>query len=114
MAPVSNPGPHYIRDFEMTNQHGQDSGSFRRDTGEPWAKISDVKAGSRLHTDRGFTCIGERDVEIKEDDNGHLYFLCHQRGSGTWDRHYLAGQANDDHYIGLTWASGHAPGSQTA
>lgn len=88
--------------------------SFRSDTGEPWARISDVKAGCRLHTDTGFTCIGEQDVEIKADDDGSLYFLCHQRGSGTWDKHYLAGQAETDYYIGLTWAPGHGPGVRTA
>lgn len=71
-----------------------------------FAKVSEVKAGTKLKTDGGFTCIGEGAVVTVEDtasdENGHqpgdrLYFSCAK------GKHFLNGQLDDEdqHYVGL-------------
>jgi hypothetical protein len=72
-----------------------------------WANSDNVKAGDKLVTDGGFTCItGDKVVIIQEDDKG-LYFEC---AAG---KHYIDGQEDDDgSLIGLSpwepWAEGRA------
>lgn len=66
-----------------------------------FAKVTEVKAGTKLITDGGFTCIGEgKLVEVQQDLTGHFFFPCKE---GT---HYLSGQIDDatDAFIGLVLA----------
>lgn len=73
-----------------------------------WAKESEVKAGTVLIADGGFTCIKEgAELTVQESESG-LYVLC----SGPEDadcnghdqeHHYLDGQLDDGEvYIGLS------------
>lgn len=50
-------------------------------------KLSDVKAGDRLLTDNGFTCVEQTDVVVKQDENG-LFFECDD------GKHFLDGQVD--------------------
>ena len=62
-----------------------------------WAKIDQVKPGTMLVADAGFTCMaGGAIKEVKAGPDGSLYVDC---ASG---HHDLAGQVEDDYYIGLT------------
>jgi hypothetical protein len=56
----------------------------------PWAKVGEVRVGSHLICDGGFTCVpqGKR-VTVKEAEDG-LYFKCSE------GRHYLCGQVDDE------------------
>ena len=54
-------------------------------------KINQVHDKNVVYLDSGFDCL----TIICSDTNGDLYFEC-QHG-----RHYLAGQVEDDHYVGL-------------
>jgi hypothetical protein len=64
--------------------------------GRPWAKIADVKAGDRVEADSGFDClIGDRIAVVEADKDGHLFIKCAK------GKHYLAGQIQGDHYLGL-------------
>ena len=59
------------------------------------AKISEVKSGSLLKADGGFTCINQNSVlKVHEADDG-LYVKC------ALGRHYLSGQIDTEHYIGF-------------
>jgi hypothetical protein len=61
-----------------------------------FAKIEDVKAGSVLTLDGGFTCLPEgATVVTKQDEDGELYFEC------SAGRHYLDGQIDGDMLTGL-------------
>lgn len=64
--------------------------------GRPYAKSSEVKAGDLLETDGDFTCIGEKEIVLIQEDEQGLYFACDN------GRHFLNGQADDgEHLIGL-------------
>ncbi len=62
----------------------------------PFAKISDVKAGDKLKTDGGFTCMAEGEVKtIIADEAGRLFIECCD------GRHALDGQEEGEIYVGL-------------
>ena len=70
------------------------------------APVAEVKVGTRLICDDGFTCIDDGAVlEVKADENDELYFDCRgPAGSGAAvERHYLDGQLNSECtcYVGL-------------
>lgn len=57
--------------------------------GRPYAKISDLDAGSRVDLDAGFPCMKKRkNVLVRADEYG-LFFQCKD------GRHYLDGQLGD-------------------
>lgn len=60
-----------------------------------YAKISEVKAGTRLVTDAGFTCLRRNVRRLVRKDELGLYIKCSE------GNHYLDGQAQGRHYIGL-------------
>jgi len=63
-----------------------------------FAAISEVKLGSRLRCDNGFTCItGNTTRIVKADKHGYLYISC--KGGA----HYLDAQISADgkQYVGL-------------
>lgn len=68
--------------------------------GRPWATHADVKEGTVVETDGGFTCLN-RGVHkvVKADGKGRLFIDCAVGG------HYLDGQCDykdgDPVYIGL-------------
>lgn len=69
--------------------------------GRPYALVSEVKAGTTIEVDGGFTCINAGELrEVEEDERG-LCFKC-ELGN-----HYLDGQISvdlesDQHfYIGV-------------
>ncbi len=62
--------------------------------GRPYAKIADVKVGSILKPDGDFTCMLEGTKLVVAHDDG-LYVPC------SVGRHYLSGQVQGDHYLGL-------------
>lgn len=66
-------------------------------SGKPWAKLSELKPGSILIPDDGFTCMkAGQPVAVARDSNGELFVPC--RGGG----HTLCGQADDgEHLVGL-------------
>jgi hypothetical protein len=61
-----------------------------------FAKLSDVRVGTKLVPDAGFTCMEAGAIlEVAEDDKG-LFVPC------SHGRHYLDGQLEDGvEYIGL-------------
>lgn len=72
---------------------------------KPFAKVSQVKVGTKLKADGGFTCLDEGEVcEVCADEDG-LYIKCKE------GRHGLGGQLAseldtdidpaDDEYVGL-------------
>lgn len=63
-----------------------------------YVKISQVKVGTVLRTDGGFTCMKENELKVvQEDPKDHdLYISCDQ------GQHFLAGQIKDDYLIGLS------------
>ena len=62
------------------------------------AMVADVKAGTRLIADGGFTCLLLGEVcEVMEDDLRGLYVPC------AIGKHFLDGQLDDgDRYIGFS------------
>jgi hypothetical protein len=72
--------------------------------GRPWAKLSEVRVGSSVVADGGFTCL-DKGVErvVQQDSNGKLFIRCGgSKRSGVKARHYLDGQADDgEHLVGL-------------
>ncbi len=68
-----------------------------------WAKESEVKVGTELIADGGFTCIRENAVLIVKQDDGGLFVDCDDEGH----KHYLDGQLDDGEvYIGFELAAG--------
>jgi hypothetical protein len=73
--------------------------------GRPYAKLSDLKPGSFVTVDDGFSCMLEGVVfEVKADPKGSLYIDCSENGH-TLDGQ-LAGDDNDqghdpDELIGI-------------
>lgn len=64
--------------------------------GRAYARISDVKVGSKLECDGGFTCMKKGEVKVAyADAAGDLYIPCDGGAHG------LAGQIKGKHYIGL-------------
>lgn len=63
--------------------------------GRAYAKIADVKVGSKLECDGGFTCMKQGAIKEVAAFDGQLYIPC-RRGT-----HMLAGQIKADCYIGL-------------
>lgn len=75
--------------------------------GMNWARvpISRVKAGTKLVTDDGFTCMKDHAHRtVMKDRNGELYVRCDE------GHHGLDGQITDDghHYTGF-WFAGKEP-----
>ena len=65
-----------------------------------FSEISTVTDGTKLIADGGFTCIRQGEVlTAKADAQGHLYVPCNE------GKHYLDGQADKGHYIGLSHPS---------
>ncbi|MCQ8781674.1 hypothetical protein [Mangrovibrevibacter kandeliae] len=65
--------------------------------GTEWARLSDLKAGSQVRLDDGFTCgIAGARVDVAEDEGG-LFVACDH------GHHYLDGQLADDgdHLVGV-------------
>lgn len=62
-----------------------------------FAKIADVRVGSKLETDGGFTCMEKGHIKIvRQNKKGELFVYCRD------GEHYLGWQADDgDIYIGL-------------
>ena len=59
-------------------------------------RIKDVKLGSLLRADSGFTCMPSGALRtVKEAKNGERYIDCDQ------GRHFLDGQEEGDEYVGL-------------
>ena len=62
-----------------------------------YAKNSEVKAGTILIADDGFTCLHDGAERTVESDDDGLFIPC---AAG---KHYLDGQLNEnDEYVGLT------------
>lgn len=63
----------------------------------PWATVRQVKAGTLVVTDAGFTCVGNGKVKQVFKDEAGLYIQCKD------GQHYLDGQLDDTgkHYVGL-------------
>jgi hypothetical protein len=64
-----------------------------------WAIWTEVKPGTRLFTDDGFTCMRPWEVRIvREDDKERLYVAC----LCGWDgKHYLEGQVEGNRVVGF-------------
>lgn len=63
--------------------------------GNPWAKLSEVKAGDTIVADGGFTCMEPGPKIVRQAKHG----LCINCVDGD---HYLSGQADDgEHLVGL-------------
>jgi hypothetical protein len=60
-----------------------------------YLKITDAKAGLEVEIDSGFTCREAGKVLLHADEGGLLWFSCNH------GQHFLAGQAQDDYYIGV-------------
>ena len=76
-------------------------------------RIADVKEGTKLVTDDGFTCMGDHVTRVvKRNSDGELYVSCAAEGR----EHLLVGQecgagvhgVKYDHYIGF-WIKGTEP-----
>jgi hypothetical protein len=64
--------------------------------GRPWAKLSDLKEGSKIELDSGFTCHKAGVETVHLDEDGKPFFKCRA------GRHALAGQADDgEHCVGV-------------
>lgn len=66
--------------------------------GRSWARVDQVRSGSKVEADGGFTCVtGGQIMEIREDPDDMLFFVCDE------GRHYIAGQLDQTgkFYIGL-------------
>lgn len=62
-----------------------------------FAKIDDVRVGTILIADGGFSCMDENvRLVVVCDDDGNLSVPCRMGG------HDLAGQIENDHYVGLS------------
>ena len=64
-------------------------------SGRPWAKISEVKVGDLLEPDGGFDCLECGAHLMVFHDSDGLFIKCSE------GHHYLDGQIEGDHYIGL-------------
>jgi hypothetical protein len=65
-------------------------------TGQPYARLSMLKAGADLRCDSGFTCLDEGAIHRVSLDEYGLYIHCSE------GKHYLSGQTDDgEHLIGL-------------
>jgi len=63
---------------------------------KPFAKVSEVKAGTKLKADGDFTCIKENAVLTVEENDGGLFVPCKE------GHHYIDGQLDDgDEYTGF-------------
>jgi hypothetical protein len=58
--------------------------------GRPWAKLSELKEGSLIELDAGFTCA-KAGVQLVLQDQQGLYFICKN------GKHYL----DDERLIGI-------------
>lgn len=63
-----------------------------------YARKAEVREGSVLVTDGGFTCMGEGQQKTVEKAPDGLFVPC---GDG---RHYIDGQLEGGHYVGLQLA----------
>ena len=68
--------------------------------GKPYAKVEEVKQGTVLITDDGFTCMEDAQAKtVCQDSDGFLYIACDK------GKHYLGCERdhgpNGDFYIGL-------------
>lgn len=82
------------------SRYRQEDNPNRKPPKEGWAevKVSDVRRGTQLRCDSGFTCMTNGDVKIVEQDkDGDLYVPCRQ------GHHSLAGQISEDGtmYVGF-------------
>lgn len=65
-------------------------------SGRAYAKIDDVKVGSKLECDGGFDCMKEGEIRhVQMDRTGELYIRCKEGD------HALCGQIKGKHYVGL-------------
>lgn len=64
-----------------------------------YIKTADATPGVKVRTDGGFTCIGPGAVRVIQEDALGRFFRCRE------GHHYLDGQVEDDHLIGLTEVS---------
>lgn len=63
-----------------------------------FAKISEVKVGSLLQCNDGFTCLPKNAQRYVHEDDGELYIVC------KCGKHFLDGQISFDdkeEYVGL-------------
>ena len=66
------------------------------ESGRPWAKLSELKAGDKVELDGGFSCHPAGVVDVCQDGRGVFYFRCDD------GRHRFDGQADDgEHLIGI-------------
>lgn len=63
--------------------------------GRPYAKISEVKEGTRLQVDGDFVCIAKDAIVTVQSGEGELFVECSAGG------HDLAGQIQGDYYNGM-------------
>ena len=75
---------------------------------KPFAKVSEVKEGTVLITDGGFTCLKEGEKVIVEKDNRGLFVKCCKKegdygapkDNSRTQHHYLDGQlASENHTL---------------
>ena len=69
-----------------------------------FAKVSEVKVGTKLKADGGFTCIDEGTILTVYNDGTGLYVPCRGPDGASWTsngRHYLDGQLSEGKYLGL-------------
>lgn len=60
--------------------------------GRPYVKLSELKHGSKIELDGGFTCAGSVVKTVQADEKGELYFECRE------GYHFLVGQVDDGKY----------------
>jgi hypothetical protein len=62
--------------------------------GRPWIKKKDLRDHLTVELDNGFTCHKSGPTVIRKQGD-HYYFSCN------CGIHYLDGQAEGDHYVGI-------------
>jgi hypothetical protein len=65
--------------------------------GRPWATVDQVKPGSIVEADGGFTCLRKDTEHLVYSDPDGLVVLC------DYGKHHIDGQLDDTHtyYVGL-------------
>ena len=67
--------------------------------GRMYAKVSEVKVGTCLECDGGFTCMEKGRVNVVKANEGGLYIVCNELVHGLDGQ--IAGDEDDEYYVGL-------------
>lgn len=82
--------------------------------GRPYVKLKGLRKGTRVQVDGGFTCLPAGAIRTVLRDKDGAYIRCKPSAQATrtgltakalskrkWGRHYLDGQCDDEHCIGV-------------